>query len=109
MACEVYTTAPNGIILSGMVDPAKFTLAMQDLHFQLGLMSVRDPDNFDEPDAERRHFTRSPLTERSHYDEDTPLTFRCPKASQEEISEKVQLAFRAKFETASGVVQISQI
>lgn len=104
----IYVTAPKGQIMSGMLqtDRLSFICGMQQLHKWAKIMSAKDQDEFDNLDAAERHFTRSPLSARAGWDADTPIFFRLPSITEEEMAANVQEAFTETFSHAQGSVVI---
>lgn len=104
----IYVVMPQGQLMSGMISTGRleFICAMQQLHKWAGVMSAKDQDEFDNLDAAERHFTRSPISARSGWDDDTPIYFRLPKLTNEEMAAKVQEVFDGTFSQAQGRVTI---
>lgn len=105
---KVYTAAPTGQVLTGMVGESRiaFITALQELHDKGGIHSAKSPDEFDETDMLRRHFTRSPVTARSHWDDETTIYFRLTTESGEVFGEKVADLFRERMTQARTAVTI---
>ena len=99
VACTTFVTAPGGQVLTGRVSENRldFIIAIQQLHDTVGLHNAKNTDDFDLPDFEKRHFTRSPMTERNKLESNTSIYFRMPSDAPEQYANYATECFQKEF------------